>query len=72
MERLRYRCYMGQVRLSPQDGQSFDLLSPSDSFELTMQMLFGMVWISLIVVIRFVVELFRQHMLGSWLRHHLQ
>jgi hypothetical protein len=37
-----------------------------------MQVLFGMVWISLIVVIGFVVELFRQHMLGSWLRHHLQ
>jgi hypothetical protein len=37
-----------------------------------MQMLFGMVWISLIVVIGFVVELFRQHMPGSWLSHHLQ
>jgi hypothetical protein len=37
-----------------------------------MQMLFGTAWLSLIVFIRFVVELFRQHMLGSWLRHHLQ
>jgi hypothetical protein len=37
-----------------------------------MQMLFGMVWIPIIVFIRFVVELFSQHMLGSWLRHHLQ
>jgi hypothetical protein len=37
-----------------------------------MQMLSRMVWISLIVVIRFVVELFRQHMPGSWLRHYLQ
>jgi hypothetical protein len=54
------------------NGQSFDLLPPPDSSELTMQMLPRMVWISLIVVIRFVVELFRQHMPGSWLRHHLQ
>jgi hypothetical protein len=37
-----------------------------------MQMLSRVVWISLIVIIGFVVELFRQHMLGSWLRHHLQ
>jgi hypothetical protein len=37
-----------------------------------MQMLFGMLWISLIVVIRFVVELFRQYIFGSWLRHRLQ
>jgi hypothetical protein len=60
------------VKLSPKNGQSFDLLSPSDSSELAMQMLFGIAWLSLIVVIRFVVELFRQHVLGSWLRNGLQ
>jgi hypothetical protein len=40
------------------NGQSFDLFPPPDSSELTMQMLPRMVWISLIVVIGFVVELF--------------
>ena len=59
-------------KLSLQNSQSFDLLSPSDSSELTMQMLFGSLWLSLIVVIRFIVELFRQHVLGSWLSHRLQ
>jgi hypothetical protein len=58
--------------LSLQNGQSLDLLSPPDSSELAMQMFLGTVWLALIVVIRFVVDFFRQHMLNSWLRHHLQ
>jgi hypothetical protein len=37
-----------------------------------MQLSFGTVWLSLIVVIRFVVELFRKHMFDPWLRNRLQ
>lgn len=37
-----------------------------------MQMPFGMVWLSLIVVIRFIVDFLGEHVLGSWLRHHLK
>ncbi len=37
-----------------------------------MQMFFGTLFLSFIVAIRLVVELLRQHVLGSWLRHHLQ
>jgi hypothetical protein len=61
-----------KTRLSPQNGLSVDLLSPPDSSELAMQMFFGTVWLSLIVVIRFVVELLRQRAVDSWLRNRLQ
>jgi hypothetical protein len=36
-----------------------------------MEMLFRSVWLSLIVIIRFVVELFREHMVDSWLSYRL-
>ena len=61
-----------KTRLSPQNGQSLDLLSPPDPSELAMEMLFRSVWPSLSVVIRFVVELFRKHMFDPWLRDRLQ
>jgi hypothetical protein len=37
-----------------------------------MQMLLGIAWLSPIVVIRFVIDFFFQHVLDSWLRYHLQ
>ncbi len=37
-----------------------------------MQMFLRIVWLGLIVVIRRVVELFRYHVLDSWLRDRLQ
>jgi hypothetical protein len=37
-----------------------------------MQMSFGIDWLTLIVVIRFVLEFFLKHVLGSWLRNGLQ
>jgi hypothetical protein len=58
-------------RLPPQNGQSFDLLSPPDSSELAMEVLFRSGWFSLSVIIRFVVELFRKHMVDSWLSYRL-
>jgi hypothetical protein len=36
-----------------------------------MEMLFRSVWFSLSVIIRFVVELFRKHMVDSWLSYRL-
>ena len=60
-----------KTRLSPQNDQSLDLLSPPDSSELAMEMLFRSVWFSLSVIIRFVVELFRKHMVDSWLSYRL-
>jgi hypothetical protein len=37
-----------------------------------MQMFCRIAWLPLIVVIRFVLEFFRKHVLGSWLRNRLQ
>jgi hypothetical protein len=65
------RTFLYAQRLSPQNGQSLDLLSPPDSSELAMQMFFGTVWLSLIVVIRFVVELFRKHIFDPWFSDRL-
>jgi hypothetical protein len=36
-----------------------------------MEMLFRSVWLPLIVIIRLVVELFRKHIVDSWLSYRL-
>ena len=69
------RSYAGSARriagLSPQSSQSFDCFSLSDSPELTMQMLLGAQRFAFIVVIRFIVVLFLQHVLRSRLGNRL-